>query len=243
MSRAIARAGSLGDTPQLLIKRGEQFGGDTPYVGRCCGGIQLRERFFRHRVFFFHRLILDHGWRDRCAIPVVVESVNIRLLIGAIAGGSLAFSVAGCSKTGTLPTSSGDRRASLACDPRMLRIEDFAGILTAPLVDRRSTAGDGQTCQFLTDGFPAITVSVRPNVGHATIDAWNSGRMPFPASALPGTGDQAVWQGTLREVIAQKNNLLCDIGIRGGDSDIAATADLLPGLLGALCNKLFTAFG
>jgi hypothetical protein len=125
----------------------------------------------------------------------------------------------------------------------MLPMNEVTGILSAPLIDRSPIAGDGQTCQFLTAGFPAITVSMRPNVGHATVDAWGSGRMPFQATWLSGIGDQAVWQDTLHEVIAQKNNLLCDIEVRGGDSDIAAPLERLPVLLGALCNKLFLAFG
>jgi hypothetical protein len=168
--------------------------------------------------------------------------VNISLLIGSIAGGCLAIGLAACSKTESPSNSSVHGRAA-PCDQRMLRVDELAGILTAPLVDRRSVAGDAQACQFLTAGFSAITVSVRPNVGQVTIDAWNSGRMPFPAAPLPGIGDQAVWQDTLHEVIAQKNNLLCDIEVRGGDSDIAATIEVLPGVLGALCNKVFTAFG
>ena len=125
----------------------------------------------------------------------------------------------------------------------MLQLDQLAGILTAPLNVRRAVDGDAQTCEFLTGGFPAITVSVRPNVGHATVDAWIAGRMPFTATPLAGIGDQAVWQDTLHEVIAQKNNVLCDIEVRGGDSDIAATVDVLPQLLGALCNKAFAAFG
>jgi hypothetical protein len=52
-----------------------------------------------------------------------------------------------------------------------------------------------------------------------------------------------VWQDTLHEVSAQKHDLLCDIEIRGGDGDIVAAVDVLPGVLGALCNKLFAAFG
>jgi hypothetical protein len=129
------------------------------------------------------------------------------------------------------------------CDQRMLQLEQLAGILVAPLNARRTVDGDTQSCEFLTGGFPAITVSVRPNVGHATVDAWIAGRMPFAATPLAGIGDQAVWQDTLHEVIAQKNNLLCDIEVRAGDSDIAATVDVLPQLLGALCNKAFAAFG
>jgi hypothetical protein len=168
----------------------------------------------------------------------------MRALIGAISAGCLTLAVAGCSKTGAiLPARDAPRAAASTCDPRMLAVSDLAGILAAPLIDSKALAGDAQTCQFLTGGFPAITVSVRPNVGHATIDAWNSGRMPFPVAPLRGIGEQAVWQGTLHEVIAQKRDLLCDIEIRGGDGDIAAALDALPGVLGALCNKLFAAFG
>jgi hypothetical protein len=153
---------------------------------------------------------------------------------------ALAIAASACSKSGVPPETG---KAAQICDQRMLRTDEFTGILTAPLVDRKSLAGDIQTCQFLTAGFAAITVSVRPNVGHATMDAWSSGRMPFAAAPLPGVGDQAVWQDTLHEVVAQKNNLLCDIEVRGGESDILATVDVLPKVLGALCNKVFTAFG
>ncbi len=120
---------------------------------------------------------------------------------------------------------------------------ELTGILAAPLIERNPIAGDEQTCQFLTAGFSAITVSMRPHVGHVTVEAWGSGRMPFQASWLSGIGDQAVWQDTLHEVIAQKNNLLCDIEVRGSEGDIAVPLEGLPVLLGALCNKLFLAFG
>jgi hypothetical protein len=58
---------------------------------------------------------------------------------------------------------------------------------------------------------------------------------------LEHVGDAAVWQDTLHEVIAQKNDLLCDIQIRGGTDDIAVAADALPGKLGALCDRIFAA--
>jgi hypothetical protein len=148
----------------------------------------------------------------------------------------------GCTKS-TPPIGRAPPASNEGCDRRMLELDQLAGILVAPLNARRSVDGDAQSCEFLTAGFPAITVSVRPNVGHATVDAWIAGRMPFTATPLAGIGDQAVWQDTLHEVIAQKNNLLCDIEVRGGDSDIAATVDVLPQLLGALCNKAFAAFG
>jgi hypothetical protein len=63
--------------------------------------------------------------------------------------------------------------------------------------------------------------------------------MPLPVRALDNVGDAAVWQDMLHEVIAQKNDLLCDIQVRGGDEDMAVAADALPKKLGALCNRIF----
>jgi hypothetical protein len=166
--------------------------------------------------------------------------VNIRALIGFLAW--LAVGPLGCAPSAP-PVGRTAAPGAENCDRRMPQLDQLAGILVAPLNARRAVEGDTQSCEFLTGGFPAITVSVRPNVGHATVDAWMAGRMPFTATPLAGIGDQAVWQDTLHEVIAQKNNLLCDIEVRGGDSDIAATVDVLPQLLGALCNKAFAAFG
>jgi hypothetical protein len=166
--------------------------------------------------------------------------VNIRVPIAFLA--CMALGALGCTKS-TPPAGRTSSARSESCDGRMLELDQLGGILLAPLKARRAVDGDAQTCIFLTEGFPAITVSVRPNVGHATVDAWMAGRMPFTATPLDGIGDQAVWQDTLHEVIAQKNNLLCDIEVRGGDGDIAAAVDVLPRLLGALCNKALAAFG
>ena len=58
---------------------------------------------------------------------------------------------------------------------------------------------------------------------------------------LPDVGDAAVWQGTLHEVIARKDDLLCDIQLRGTGDDIAVAAEALPRALGALCNRVFAA--
>jgi hypothetical protein len=102
-------------------------------------------------------------------------------------------------------------------------------------------AGDGQSCAFLTTGFSSVTVSVRPGLGRASLDAWSNGRMPLAARPFPGVGDAAVWQDTLNEIIAQKNDLLCDIELRGSGDDIAVRAEVLPNKLGALCNRIFAA--
>jgi hypothetical protein len=148
-------------------------------------------------------------------------------------------SVAGCSKA---PSAAAPVVAPIsACETLVLKAVDLGGLLHAPITHATALAGDGQSCAFLTTGFAAITVSVRPGLGKASLDAWSTGKMPLPVRPLNGVGDGAVWQDTLHEVIAQKNDLLCDIQVRGGSDDIAVAADALPENLGALCNRIFAA--
>lgn len=127
------------------------------------------------------------------------------------------------------------------CETLILKSADVGGLLYAPITHATALAGDGQSCAFLTTGFSAITVSVRPGLGKASLDAWSTGKMPLPVRPLSGVGDAAVWQDTLHEVIAQKSDLLCDIQVRGGGDDIAVAAAALPEKLGALCNRIFAA--
>jgi hypothetical protein len=127
------------------------------------------------------------------------------------------------------------------CETLVLKTADLGGLLRAPITHATALAGDGQSCAFLTAGFSAITVSVRPGLGKASLDAWSSGKMPLPVRRLNGVGDAAVWQDALHEVIAQKHDLLCDIQVRGGNDDIAVASDALPEKLGALCNRIFAA--
>ena len=127
------------------------------------------------------------------------------------------------------------------CETLVLKAADLGGLLQAPITRATELAGDGQSCAFLTTGFSAITVSVRPGLGKASLEAWSTGKMPLPVRPLGQVGDAAVWQDTLHEVIAQQNDLLCDIQIRGGSDDIAVAAEALPGKLGALCNRIFAA--
>jgi hypothetical protein len=128
-----------------------------------------------------------------------------------------------------------------ACEVLILKTTDLGRLLTAPITRATSLAGDGQSCAFLTTGFASITVSVRPGVGRTSLESWSSGKMPLPVRALSGVGEAAVWQDTLHEIIAQKNDLLCDIQVRGSSEDIAVAAEVLPGELGALCNRIFSA--
>jgi hypothetical protein len=132
--------------------------------------------------------------------------------------------------------------AASVCNRHLLKIEDVAGILSAPIIGTQPLPGDVQSCEFVTASFPAIMVSVRPGLGRTTLDAWAMGKMPLNSGPLPGVGDGAVWLDTLHEVIAQKNALLCDIQVRGGGSDFALNSNALPGVLGALCNRIFAAY-
>jgi hypothetical protein len=147
------------------------------------------------------------------------------------------LSIAGCSKT---PSAAVHAVAPVSpCETLILKAADLGGLLHAPITHATALAGDGQSCAFLTTGFSAVTVSVRPGLGRASLQARSTGKMPLPVRPLTGVGDGAVWQDTLHEVIAQKNDVLCDIQVRGAGEDLAAAADALPEMLGALCNRIF----
>jgi hypothetical protein len=149
------------------------------------------------------------------------------------------LSGAGCSKA---PDAVPPVVAAISpCETLVLKAADLGGLLHAPISHAAALAGDGQSCAFLTTGFSAITVSVRPGLGKASLEAWSTGKMPLPVRPLGGVGDAAVWQDTLHELIAQKNDVLCDIEVRGGNDDIAVAVDALPEKLGALCNRIFAA--
>ena len=148
--------------------------------------------------------------------------------------------LAGCAKRPG-SSSAAPPAAVSACETLILKMPDVAPLLTAPITRATSLAGDGQSCAFLTTGFSSVTVSVRPGLGRASLDAWSNGRMPLSVRPLAGVGDAAVWQDTLNEIIAQKNDLLCDIQLRGSGDDIAVRADALASTLGVLCNRIFAA--
>jgi hypothetical protein len=149
------------------------------------------------------------------------------------------LSIAGCEKA---PIVAPPVVAAVSpCETLVLKAADLGGLLQAPITHATALAGDGQSCAFLTTGFSAITVSVRPGLGKASLDAWSTGKMPLPVRPLNGVGDAAMWQDTLHEVIAQKNDVLCDIQVRGGSDDIAVAAGALAEKLGALCNRIFAA--
>ena len=169
--------------------------------------------------------------------PAVISGAQRVILLSAA-----CLSLAGCSKApSAAPPSAGPPvvAPTSPCETLVLKAADLEGLLHAPITHATALAGDGQSCAFLTTGFSAITVSVRPGLGKASLDAWSTGKMPLPVRPLPDVGDAAVWQDALHEIIAQKNDLLCDIQVRGGSDDIAVEADTLPAKLGALCNRIF----
>jgi hypothetical protein len=172
-----------------------------------------------------------------------------RTTLGGIVAVCVLGVLTGCSKrpgpanAGTVAKGAGGTLAvaTSACDRDILKPEDVAGILSAPITGTKPLPGDAQSCEFTTAAFPAIIVSVRPGLGRTTVDAWATGKMPLQTSPLAGVGDAAVWQETLHEIIAQKDAILCDIQVRGGGGDLALNAQALPIAVGALCNKIFAA--
>jgi hypothetical protein len=162
---------------------------------------------------------------------------------------ALALTAMACSKN-PAPTQIGSLAAAggapvvtnSVCDRHILKPEDAAGILSAPITGTKPLPGDAQSCEFTTATFPALIISVRPGLGRTTVEAWKAGKMPLESSVLAGVGDAAVWVDTLHEVVAQKNAILCDIQVRGGGSDLALNGAALSAAAGALCNKIFAAY-
>jgi hypothetical protein len=160
---------------------------------------------------------------------------------------SLLLAFSACSKpmsnTGTAAVSQGATNAaastatSNACDRKLVSSADAAEILGEPLASKRALTGDPQSCVFTTADFTTLTISLRPGLGRATVDTWAAGKMPMPVTNVSGVGERAVWQSTLKEINAEKNNLLCDIEVVGPGHSAGAT----PEKLGGLCNKIFAA--
>lgn len=128
-----------------------------------------------------------------------------------------------------------------ACDAKLITQQDVSDIFSVPITREKPIPGDAQTCEFKA-GASSIQISVRPGLGHASVQEWVDGKVPVPASPLAGVGDRAMWQSTLHEVIAEKNNLLCDIramDLGGVLKDQSPAA--MQKKIGALCNKIFAA--
>ena len=163
---------------------------------------------------------------------------------------ALALTAAACSNHGSPSRSAGRSRASAgataslgsACKRKLLTAGDVTGILHAPSTAEEVPGDNGSTCRFTTADYAAVSVTLRPGMGKTSLAIWKSGKMPVSGVAEPGVGDEAVWVEGLHEVVAEKNDLLCDIQVSGLDRNVpgASVADQRRAV-GALCNKIFAA--
>ena len=135
--------------------------------------------------------------------------------------------------------------AGNACERHLLSAADAAGILSEPITGTKPLKGDPQTCYFITaseaQGGPRLMVSIRPGLGRVTVKAWADGSMPVKGIPLGGVGDSAVWVSETNEVNAQKNDLLCNIGVHGVSRELLREPAEEQRKVGALCNKIFAA--
>jgi hypothetical protein len=123
------------------------------------------------------------------------------------------------------------------CEQKLVGQADVAGIMTSPVVKTEALEGDPQSCIFSTATGGTITVMVRPGLGNVSVSSWERGQMHVPAAPMAGVGDRAVWQDTMNEVLATKNDVLCDISVMGPPGTAAAGAQRR---LGELCNRIFS---
>jgi hypothetical protein len=133
----------------------------------------------------------------------------------------------------------GSRTGRDGCAAIRISAGDVASSVGWAVTASHAVPGDSQSCEF-GNGARHVQVSVRPTLGRVTVESWIAGRMPLRASAFPGAGDAAIWQPDLHELIAEQNDVLCDVSVSGGaiDTTHAASIDLARRLAN-LCNKVF----
>src|SRR6201999_1003812 len=115
---------------------------------------------------------------------------------------------AGASSSATASTPVAATPASApvgtACDRKLIVAADIAPLLSEPISGQKTLEGDPQTCVFDTAGYSSVKVSLRPGLGHVTIDQILSGGTNQTVTKLAGVGERAVWDPTLKEVDAEK---------------------------------------
>ncbi len=127
-----------------------------------------------------------------------------------------------------------------ACERGLLTPEDIAGVLRGPIIGAQRLPEDRESCAFTTRGHSRFEVTLRPSHGTKTVDRWIEGEMVLEAVPLHGVGDRAAWQRDLHEVIAEKNDVLCDIAVMGTEGDfVDSSENVLQLRIGDLCNKVF----
>jgi hypothetical protein len=127
------------------------------------------------------------------------------------------------------------------CDSNVITAQDLSDMFTGPITGKKSVPGDEETCTFKTAGYTSVQVTSRPSLGHASVQEWVDGTVSLPASPLSGVGDRAMWQADMHEVIAEKNNALCDIRVMGSSDLKDPSPATMQKKIGALCNKIFAA--
>ena len=156
-----------------------------------------------------------------------------------------ALGVVGCSKPGASNGASASSQAIATaasapvanpCDRKIITQADVAPLLDEAISGEKTIRGDAQSCEFDTAGFSSVQISVRPGLGDVSVNQIKSGATNQTVTPLPGVGDSAVWDPTLKRVSASKNNVLCEIGAIG-----PATSKATSDKVGALCNKIFAA--
>jgi len=152
---------------------------------------------------------------------------------------ALVVAIGGACTSGTSASGSTSSIKPLpptVCERKIVTADDVASLLPAPIT-MKPLAGDPQSCIFDAAGLASITITVRPGLGDVSVNAWTTGKVPVPAVPVSGIGDHAVWQDTMRELIATKHNVLCDIqatGAKGADADVQKA-------FGHLCDKIWAA--
>ena len=134
------------------------------------------------------------------------------------------------------PTTTASSATGNACDRKLIGEADVAPLLSEPISGVETLSGDAQTCEFKTAGFSSVHVSLRPGLGHATLDQIISGGTNQTVTPLAGVGDRAVWDANLKQISAEKDGTLCEIGAIG-----PATKPATAEKVGALCSKIFAA--
>lgn len=124
------------------------------------------------------------------------------------------------------------------CEQKLLAPADLEGILTMPITGTKPIPGDAQTCWYTTSGSDHLALTLRLGHGLAAVQMWLDGKMPLPYTPLPGVGDKAISQADSHRIVADKNNLLCELEAHGVTQEMRDPGALAK-KLGSLCNKIF----
>ena len=167
-------------------------------------------------------------------------SKAVLAMIGVTVACSRSASQSATSKSSAgsaAPTAVGAVSKVNVCGGQIITKAEAAEVVGGEITEIALLPGDAQSCVFKSTGFPSLTISLRPGLGTVTVQTWLGGKMPISGTALSGVGEQAVWVGELKEVVATKNNLLCDISAAGS----GVPSDVAQKKIGAMCNKIFAA--